>query len=251
MAGKQTNTRFALLGKKLLVAVAAFALVSGTGIWFVSHPLNTGVEEDMARYFPLRSLRVEGRFEHVTAAEIQRAVIPFARAGFFGIDLDGARAALVAMPWVNEVRLRRSWPNNLTVRVEEQSVVACWRDKGMVNTQGRVFYPEAGVDVERWPVVDMPVVDGRVEVGTFLELTRLVEDSGRRVRTFSQDNRGSVFMTLGSGVELQLGHQDQAGRLKRFLGFFPSIDDAGRVASVDLRYSNGFAVRRRSDVVHG
>lgn len=243
--------RFGLLGKRLLIALTAFALVSGTGLWLVSRPVNLGVEADLAQYFPLRSLRVEGRFEHVTAEQIQRAIVPFARAGFFGVDLAGARAALVAMPWVNEVRLRRAWPDILAVRVEEQRVIACWRDKGMINTQGRMFYPADGIDVARWPVVDMPVVDDRVEIGTFLELTHLVEDSGRRVSAFTQDGRGSVFMTLGSGVELQLGHQDQAERLKRFLGFFPSIDDVGRIASVDLRYSNGFAVRRRNDVVHG
>lgn len=251
MARKQTNTRFARIGTKAAIAISAFALVTGVGMWFVSHPVDMGIERDLAHYFPLKNLRVEGRFEHVSAQEIRRAVIPFSREGFFGVDMSGAQASLVALPWVREVRLRRSWPDTLTVHVEEQRVIACWRDKGMINTQGRLFYPKEGVDIERWPVVDIPTQDGRVEVATFLELTRLVEDSGMRVRSFTQDGRGAVLMTLADGVTLQLGHQNQAERLKRFLGFFPTMKDAGRVASVDLRYSNGFAVRRRNDVVHG
>ena len=251
MAAKWQAPRIFLSGRIWLVAFGVLVVVGGSGAWYVAHARKAAVEMNVARYFPLRNLRVEGRFEHVSAEQLRQVVIPFARDGFFGIDLAGARAALVAMPWVRDVWLRRVWPGTLTVHVEEQQVIAIWRGKGMINAQGRLFYPGSGVDIAKWPVVDIPARDGRVEIGPFLTLAGIVARSGFRLRSFTQDPRGAMVMALGNGVQLRLGHQDQAQRLNRFLGFFPSIGDAGRIASVDLRYSNGFAVRRRNGVVHG
>ena len=251
MARKSASSRFALPRRIWLIALGAIVTVGGAGAWLVAYPPNMGIEMDIARYFPLRNLRVEGRFEHVSAEQVRHEVIPFARTGFFGVDLSGVRSALISMPWVRDVRLRRAWPGTLTVHIEEQQVIANWRGKGMVNAQGRLFYPASGVDVAKLPVVDIPAKNGQIEIGGFLELMELTARSGFRVRSFTQDSRGAVIMTLGNGMELRLGHKRQARRLQRFLGFFPSIDDAGRIASVDLRYSNGFAVRRRNGVAHG
>lgn len=251
MTRKWTVLRITAAGKGWFFALGVIVLAGGAGAWLGSRPLTIEGEMEMARHFPLKKLRVEGRFEHVSAKQVRHAVIPFARGGFFGVDLAGAQAALTAMPWVREVRLHRQWPDTLTVRVEEQDVIAIWRGKGLINPQGRLFFPEDSQVAAKWPVVDMVANDGEIDVGTFVKLARYVDQSGFQVHSYSQDSRGAVLMTLNNGVELRLGHQRQMQRLQRFFGFLPSIDDAARIASVDLRYSNGFAVRRRSGVVHG
>jgi len=248
---KWSFSRLTPPGRGWFLALGLIVVAGGAGAWFGSHPLSAGISADMAGYFPLRNLRVEGPFEHVSARQVRHVVIPFAGTGFFGVDLAGVQSALTAMPWVREVRLRRQWPDILMVHVEEQHVIANWRGKGLINAQGRLFFPADSGATAAWPIVDIAAKDGGVDVEAFLQLTRFVDQSGFQVRTFTQDSRGAVLLTLDNGVELRLGHQQQMQRLQRFFGFLPTIDDAGRIASVDLRYSNGFAVRRRHGVVHG
>jgi cell division protein FtsQ len=58
------------------------------------------------------------------------------------------------------------------------------------------------------------------------------------------DERGSWRLVLGSGQEIRLGRRDIDERLYRFFRFVaPALaDKLTRVAYVDLRYTNGFAV---------
>ena len=55
-----------------------------------------------AQRWPLRTLRVEGKLQRVDPARLQKALLPYARRGFFAVRLDEAQAAVARLPWVEQ-----------------------------------------------------------------------------------------------------------------------------------------------------
>jgi cell division protein FtsQ len=61
-----------------------------------------------------------------------------------------------------------------------------------------------------------------------------------------QDARRAWHLKLSNGMSVELGRKDPLQRLARFIGVYPAIlasTTAAVIEQVDLRYSNGFALR--------
>jgi cell division protein FtsQ len=59
----------------------------------------------------------------------------------------------------------------------------------------------------------------------------------------ARDTRGDWIITLLGGTELFLGTGDLDIRFERLLAAYPQVEAVGIPTRIDLRYSNGFAVR--------
>ena len=62
---------------------------------------------------------------------------------------------------------------------------------------------------------------------------------------FKEDARGSWRIKLENGIVLKIGREHQAKRLKRFMvAYDQSLNEVlDKISVVDLRYTNGFAVK--------
>jgi cell division protein FtsQ len=135
-------------------------------------------------------------------------------AGLSEIDLDAARRALEAEPWVRSARLHRLWPNRLSVVIEERQPHALWQENGV----HRVI-DERGVVIEAADPADfaaLPRVVGagaNTQAGEMIRLLRRHEDIASRVShlIFVGERRWSL--RLVSGGEVQLPQSDPAGAM--------------------------------------
>jgi cell division protein FtsQ len=66
---------------------------------------------------------------------------------------------------------------------------------------------------------------------------------GHLIESLSVDPRGAWRVELVMGVELYLGTEDVDRRLARYIASATQLEAAGQPLVVDLRYSNGFAVK--------
>ena len=84
---------------------------------------------------------------------------------------------------------------------------------------------------------------------------KLVQDGvaaiGRSVRQLEMDGRGSIRVELSGGLQLVLGREQIPEKISRFRRLYESnlAQQAGRVTSVDLRYSHGAAVAWASETL--
>ena len=76
--------------------------------------------------------------------------------GFFNLDVDAVRIALLAEPWVNDVTVKRIWPDSIHVTVIEQLPAARWKEKGLLNTAGQYFEPDAASIPSNLPLLSGP-----------------------------------------------------------------------------------------------
>ena len=215
----------------VLFALAALAVLYGAGSVVVHQPA-----------FALRTVEVTGSARHVTRAQVQAIVENQLQGTFFTVSLPRMRAAFEKLPWVREANLRRRWPDRLEVHITEHVPLARWGTTALVNTQGEIFH--AAYD-GKLPVFVGPV-DSSKEIAIQYEFFRraLAAIDAKPVLVQVTDRR-AWRVKLEAGPMLELGRIDVEARLARYLSVHERTVGAldRRVGYVDLRYTNGFAVR--------
>ena len=142
----------------LLLAVALAAAAVGVH-WLARQPA-----------FSIKSITVEGDVSRNSSASLRANALPRLSGNFLTMNLQQARAAFEAVPWVRHATVRRVWPLHLVVALEEHRPAAYWETKAenadadsdavvdtrLVNSFGEVFEANLG-DVED---EDLPTLAG-------------------------------------------------------------------------------------------
>jgi cell division protein FtsQ len=192
--------------------------------------------------FPLREIRITGDVGHVTNEQVAAVIARDLRGNFFTVDLAQAREAFEKLPWVRKVNVRRQWPDRLEVSVEEHQPLARWGSAALVNAHGEVF--EAAIS-STLPVFFGPEGTAAEVVARYAEFDRLLAPIGRKVVLITLSARRAWQLRLDDGMVLQLGRENLEARLAGLVSAYQRT--VARLpqppSHVDLRYSNGFAVR--------
>jgi cell division protein FtsQ len=194
--------------------------------------------------FPLGVVEVKGDFLYLQKEQLQAAVAPHVTGGFFTVDVVAIRAAAEALPWVYKASVQRIWPETVRVQIEEQQPVARWHGRGFLNRYGEAFYPE-----QAQPDIELPWLEGpdgqELKVlERYRQVSAMLAPLGLQVARLQLDGRRAWEVQLEGAVGLRLGRTQPWRRLQRFVRAWPGVF-AARIAelhTVDLRYSNGFAV---------
>jgi cell division protein FtsQ len=203
--------------------------------------------------FPLRAIEVGGTLEQVRKAQIVGALQGHVSGTFFTVDLESVRSRFESISWVRRAEVRRRWPDRLVVRVEEHVALARWgrpEEARLVNVHGEAF---SGVSERELPSLSGPGGSERLVATRYAEYRSLLAPLGIGLSQVLLSERLAWQLRLDNGLVLQLGRdapRDPAGeRLARFVQAYPVT--VGRLEGrleraslrVDLRYTNGFAVR--------
>lgn len=198
---------------------------------------------------PIRVVAVEGKFQRVSAVQVEHAVTTGLKKGvvaegLLSVDLVDVQKNVEALPWVDRAVVQRRWPNGLRVEVTEQIAAARWGEAGLLNTRGELFLRDARHVPPELPRLDGPEgSEGQVAQRYLSVLGQMVE-AGTQLAALRLDPRGAWEMELANGMQIKLGRRDIDARIDRFLhAAWPLLTArAAEVSYVDMRYSNGFAV---------
>ncbi|MBX9675876.1 MAG: cell division protein FtsQ/DivIB [Methylotenera sp.] len=193
--------------------------------------------------FPLREVKIDGQLAHVNREQIKLIVAKHLKGNFFTLDLVKARDAFQKLPWAREVSVRRRWPDKLEVAIEEHQALARWGNIALVNTHGELF--QAATDAEL-PVFYGPG-DGVMEVTkSYGSYSQILNKAYIRIAQVTLSPRRSWEIKTNKGLLIALGRVDMDARLNKFAGAYQSTLSQlnVQVAYADLRYPNGFAVRK-------
>lgn len=209
-----------------------------------------------APWFALRAIEIEGDLQHNSVSTIRANAMPRLSGNFLSLDLEQARAAFEAVPWVRQATLRREWPDRLVVRLSEQHPVALWlaedgNDK-LVNSFGEIFEANLG-DVEdlKLPQFEGPDSDSAQMLAMYRRLSPMFEQAGMQLATLHLSGRGSWRATFGNGAVIDLGRGSEEQLLARAARFFRTVGQIGArfpqraLEHVDLRYADAYALKLR------
>jgi cell division protein FtsQ len=154
------------------------------------------------------------------------------------------RQAVETLPWVAAASVRRRWPDTLVIGTTERVAVARWND-GLMSDGGIVFAPRPETFPDALPVLQGPPGSASAVWTRFRRLREIFGRAGLRIARLSMDERRAWTAVLTDDVVVQLGvDQTDDAAAERFVRALPHIGapaDA-RLARVDLRYPNGFAL---------
>jgi len=197
---------------------------------------------------PISEVQIIGRFQHLDPARLQQRASAAVRGGFFSIDVEQVRAVLLVDPWIAQVSVRRVWPNRLLVRIREQQPVARWGDRGLLNAAGELFIPEQDTLPAALVSVDGPPGTERQVLGHLRELQTLLAGTGLKPDRLWLTPRRAWHLRLDNGIRVVVGRSDFKRRLRRLAGVYSPLlgQRATDIDTIDLRYTNGFAVGWKS-----
>jgi len=193
---------------------------------------------------------------YVDAVTVRSAALPRIRGNFFTADLQAIRAAFETVPWVQRASVRREWPNKLVVTVEEYKVLGTWGEEGrLISADGFVFtanLDEAEAEMEgKLPELAGPDDSAHEVAARLADLRKWLAPLRLTPQSLSLSQRYAWTARLDNGITLHLGRAAERdvlkARIDRFVSVYPqlSLTMAGQIGSVDLRYPNGLALRRR------
>lgn len=208
--------------------------------------------------FNLQAIRIEGDVSRNSESTIRANAAPRLAGSFLTLDLQQARAAFEAVPWVRHAVVRRVWPGRLAVQLEEHQPVALWLgtdgNDRLVNSHGEVFEANVGdVEDDSLPRLQGPDGSAPAMLAMLQRLAPVFKASqhGTRDGDLAQlelSARGSWRATLDKGavIELGRGSEDQVvARTQRFVATLPRVEARYQrpLETADLRHADGFAVR--------
>lgn len=200
------------------------------------------------RQQPIRMIRVTGELRHLDRGRIQQVVAEAIDGGFYTTDMERIRAEVRRMPWVDQVSIRRVWPDTLVMDVVEQVPFARWGERALVNPRGEVFRP-AGASLPNDPVRLFGPSGSAPEVVAFYRWARPgLASAGLPIAALGLDARREWVLQTAQGIDIKLGRRDTERRLIRLVATAAGLraDPERHPEQVDLRYEHGFAVRWRA-----
>ncbi|NVD70159.1 FtsQ-type POTRA domain-containing protein [Duganella sp. BJB1802] len=221
----------------LLACIAA-------GVWWVAQrPM-----------FTLRTIRIEtiGRDElkHVNHLTLRSNALGRIKGNFFTTNLDAVRQAFESVPWVRRATVRREWPDQLIVALEEHEALGTWGEDGkLLSTKGDVFTANLAEAEEDHTLPEFDGPDGSEkevlsrydELRTWFAPLKLVPEA------LSLSGRYAWTVKLNNGMSVALGREQTSTTLKervdRLMGIYPQlVEHLQNIETIDMRYQNGLAL---------
>jgi cell division protein FtsQ len=227
-----------------LVAAVVLALIA-SGVWWVSQlPM-----------FTLRAVTVQSMYgmelKHVNELTLRAGVVGRIKGNFFTTNLEQVRTAFESVPWVRRATVRREWPDQLIVEVEEHEPIGTWGEDGrLLSVKGDVFTANlAEADEEQ----DLPELEGpegseKEVLARFAELRAWFAPLRLVPEKLSLSSRYAWTVKLDNGMQVALGREPDRFTLKarvdRLVNIYPQLARLlpEGIDSVDMRYQNGLAL---------
>ena len=225
------------------ILAMAFAITA----WLIQRPL-----------FTFRSIRIEAAqtpLRHISVSTIKSAAIPYIKGNFFTANLEMVKAAFETVPWVRRATIRRKWPDQLIIMLEEHIPLGTWGNEGrLISTKGDLFTVNLAEAEEVTDLFDFNGPNGsEKEVLTlFSKLRGWLQPVHLLPQTISLSSRYACTVKLSNGLILKLGRELTGTTLKeraeKFSTVYPQLlkQSSVEIESIDMRYPNGLAVKTKS-----
>lgn len=237
-AGRDAVGRQGGFASGMLTVALLFVLTAAGFVW-VSMGIVTNER------WPIRWLEINGGFQRVSAEQLRASLASRIGSSFFTVDLQGLHDAASRISWVSGVQVHKQWPDTIRVEVQEYVPVAHWNQGQLISNAGGLFAVPEADEIQGLPWLEGP--EGRLDevLETWAGFDAMLMPLGVEVRRLKLDRRGAWSLVLSNGTGVQLGRDSTVERLQRLLASWDTLMRERELppADVDLRYTNGYAVR--------
>src|SRR5574343_1887122 len=91
---------------------------------------------------PIRYVKVEGAFQYTHPDRLKQVMDTQLKLGFYHADMNALLQANSELPLVQQVDVKRVWPDAVYVKIVEHKPVVRWGADALLNNQGELLKPE-------------------------------------------------------------------------------------------------------------
>lgn len=194
--------------------------------------------------WPIRWLEIDGPFERVSAEQVRARLTPLVKGSFFTVQTGFMRETASEMAWVSAVTVQKSWPDTIQVTIHEYTPVAHWIKGRLLAANGQQFTVPGADEIQGLPWLHSP--DGQLELvfENWKKFDDVLAHIGQEIERLTVDPRGSWSARLSGGTRVRFGKGNLFENLDMLVSVWAGLmqGQAQPPVSVDLRYTNGFAV---------
>jgi len=202
---------------------------------------------------PVSTVRIETPMQHVAEGEVKTLLAVYMGEGFFNLNVSSIRSRLETHPWIANVEVKRVWPNNLVLGITEEVAIARWGQAGLLNQYAKIFTPDQIDSMASLPLLSGPDGSQTIMMEQYQILNQLLFPVGLRLERLTLSNRNSWELGVNEGVKIVVGKTNVRERVKRLIDIYDSQirNDIAVIETIDLRYSNGFSVKKKPQDISG
>lgn len=199
-------------------------------------------------WLPVKYVRIEGAFQYISKEKIKTILQKQVSSGLYNANIQQIQQSVNNLPWVGEVTVKRVWPDALNIKIIEQTPVARWGVDGLINGSGEVFIPDNINEFSQLPLITGPEGNENKLLEVMIGLNVALRDQQMQLAEFHVNDRRAWSIKLRRGMRLILGRNEPLDKFQIFLTTLTLLGDEQvvKVASVDLRYPNGYALTWKS-----
>ena len=198
--------------------------------------------------YPIRKVGVDGVTDVRRQQQIETALAALVREeNYFSVPLEEIYQQSQGLSWVEEVSVRRQWPDTVVLTVEERRPVAVWNESVLVSDSGQPFKALKQYDLDDLPHLNGPEQRLEEVMGFYHSMGKTLADVDLSIRSMDVNARLTARLTLNNDMELVVDREHYTTKLRRFVRLYRGVlsTDSRQVARVDLRYADGMAVTWR------
>ncbi|MGF1762308.1 cell division protein FtsQ/DivIB [Aliivibrio kagoshimensis] len=227
--------------KRHLPGAVFLLLVISLIVWLLSATLGWMVDEQR---LPLSKLIIQGDLYHVDDSDVRYALQSVDTIGtFMTQDVDQLQNALLALPWISHVSVRKQWPDTIKVFAVEHQAAAIWNNEQLLNADGDIFNGKVSELQEKKVSLYGPEASSHEVLNVFNETEQRLKSLSVSLKSVVLSERRAWQMELSNGIRIELGRDARNERIARFIALYQRIMSSSKpIEYIDLRYDTGAAV---------
>ena len=198
------------------------------------------------KYFEIKKISLNKKLVNSSKENIENISKKYLKGkSFFNFKIDYLILELNKVEWVRNVDIRRVYPNEVSITIEEHQPVAIWNNKRYINNFGELF--EVKIIKKNLPLLQSDedrikeIFDYFYQFNENLRLNNLEY----KINKIEENEIRSVTIFLTSGLYIKLGSKNVKNKINLFFKVYKSLKtrDLKKIRYIDMRYSNGFSLR--------
>lgn len=220
-----------------LISLAALGLL----VWFL-------IEQERASDRPIQTVTLTSELQQLSLLEVDQVLQSYVGSSFWRVKLSKIQSDLTRLDWVSHAVVKRSWPDQLIITIEEQVPVARWGDDGLVNNKGEIFFPRSVSGFENFVRLEGRLESARHVLAKLAEFQKVLGGLDWSIAQLTEAVDGGWKIDVLDGPSLLIAKEEDEVRLIRFVRSYQQLKEELRNSAqvYDLRYSNGFSVKQIS-----
>jgi cell division protein FtsQ len=204
------------------------------------------------QFLPIKTIKVAASFENLDQREVETTLQKYIGEGFFSLDIQQVQESLRQKPWTESVSVRRIWPDSIKVIIVEKKPLARWDRKHLLSDKAVVYLAATG-EFSHLPLVHAVNHQPKWVLNQFHRLEQRLSQVDERLVSIKVDSRGALDLVLLNGLLIKLGRADIDYKIERLIAIYNDqiLPRREQIQRLDLRYSNGFAVAWKKEVLQG